>query len=1041
MCTETKNPRTGKSRTTRLTRWLRRAALVSVFLVAGGALTAGAVWTYRAPILEWVIKNRIEATGATAVLSVAVFDIDRLTIRNIRIDAPVDAAIKSLELKYDLDAFLSGRITSIEATVVRLKHKHFRVGIDRIAGDGEFAMGIRGVRGFQANLDILRATLAGEPIHPSRLTVAYRNDSLTLETTIPSARGFVALLAQGSLARDAPPYRITLSGRLDPALFPFLTDDPTSREAVSFAVNAKVADLLAGIASIRRGEWTLPEHFSADGDLELDLGRVSIAGYSIGASGRDRVRFRFDEMRTENAVMRGGVTIDIDVGPRRHRGVEFARANITINSNINLSGERLEITLKPGSESRIYDLRSSGGFRLDGESAFRLVEGNNRVVLDLKQRTARHRLQGLFTRRNGRLRLQSEGDLSAPDDPVVFTLQGKIDPAPLLALLPDVRVESGTGEIFVAGEAAALLPRRSAPGHPPPAATGSVRLDGAVTLQVKGAALPGLKKTDAKTDRITLNLRGFEAARDWQRGRFSLSAELAPRRLVATAVTSAAITLEGQMRSTKRGYRFRLEPGGAAKFGEIRSPLLTVRNGLHLQLTGKKNTVETDERFRLAAAQLRFDRIDVRGTVAGRSGQQTPFRLAFPYLTNSYGKDGSEYHGKNGTLTLPGLAVAAQGVSLTARMDTNGLSAELAARDVRHRVRRPLVSPVSMSARAVLREGSLKVKVQARQLRSPLAANATIDHDFNRNSGRMRFTAPRFNLETRRHRFGDMFPVALGWFDTIGGNAAADGELNWDRDLLSGRATVIADRVALAIQDLRISGMNGAINFIELSPLLMPPRQRFTGKFAFADLEPLPFQLEFQLNEDGSIAVQDLDIDVAKGRVRTRGIVAIHGSGLSATGRVEATSIALSDALRMLGIQGLEGDGRVSGSFPIALRNNVARIAGGRLAADSPGQLHYREGSLEDQLIGSPKSKGAIIRALSDFRFKSLDVELDKAFAGTGMVILRLSGNNPSVYDGNDFTIEMRVASDLRRLERLVLGGFHTSSDISRQADGPAPKR
>jgi hypothetical protein len=1025
----------------RFKRWARRAALVSVLLAVGAVLVAGAVWSYRAPILEWAIKSRLESTGATAALSVAVFDTHRLAIHGIRIGAPVNATIKSLELEYDLDTFIGGRITAIHAAGLRVEHTGFRAAIERIVGSGEFAFGLFGLNQLQANLDMLRATMAGETIHPSRLNLDYRDDTITLETTVPGPRGFVVVLGQGSLAEDAPPFRINLSGRLDPAFFPFLTQNDVSDDAVAFKLNARVGDLLAGIDAIQRGERILPDNFSADGELELDLGRVSVAGYSIGAPGRDRVRFRFDEMRTRKSVTRGDAVFDIEIGSRDTPDFAFERMNILLKTGLVLAPGKLMLAFKPDAEIRVTDLRQPRAFHLEGETTLRFDGADNRVNLDLKNGTARHRLKGRLSRKDGELTLQSEGDLSAPEDPVVFTVKGKIDAAPVLAMLSDIRAKSASAEIFLAGQAIALLPPSARSQKPAGTAGGSVRFDGAMTLRLDGAAFPGMTKTDSTTDSVTLNLKGFEAGRDWQRGRFTMSAALAPRRLGVTEIKQTSLSLEGQMRGSRRGYKFRFEPGGALQLSGIRSPSLAVPDTVRFQLAGQKNMVEADERFLPVASNLRFAHLEARGALIGRKGYREPFQLSLPSLTSVQGKKGHNLQSKGGTFTFPRLGIAARNVSVAAIAGMDGVSATLNASNVRHRARRPLLSPVSISARASLRKSKAKVTVLARQLRTPLAAKATIEHDFDRNSGRMRFTAPRFMLETRKYRFGDMFPIAVGWFDTIRGAAAVDSEVLWDRDLLSGRATVTADRVDLAIQDLRVSKITGAIDFIELSPLLMPPRQRFTGTLAFSDIGPLPFRAEFQLNEDGNIAVQDLDIDVAGGRMRTRGIIAVQETGLSAKGSVEATSVELREVLRILGIDGLDGQGRVSGTFPIALRNNSARIAGGRLTADGGGALNYRGGTLERQLSGTPDEKAAILRTLADFQYDSLSLELNKATTGVGTVLMRLNGRNPAVYEGNTLAFDVRIASDLRKLERLALGGIHTMADVSRQADRPSRKR
>lgn len=1019
--------------------WLRRLALVLAITLTSTVLTAAAAWIFRAPVLEQYLKHRMEVAGAAASLSVVAFETDRLVINDIRFQDTARVNIKSLKLRYVFDKFLSGRILSIEATDMRLVQGEFRANAQTITGSGAFALGFGGFRLLQTDLDVLRAALEGEPINPSRLTVMYRDDALSFETTLPGPHGHIALFGQGRLTENAPPFRITISGRLDPALLPFMTHESASREVVSFAVNAEISNFLAAVASLQKGAGALPRRFSADGELSLDLGRISIAGHALGPPGRDRVRFRLEDVTTDGATTRGRATIDVDIGPRNSETLYFARANVTLRADVERDKNSLAIAFRPGSEGRLFDLHLPGGPRLDGETMFRLADSGNRIVLDLRRKTLRHRIQAEITRHNSKLRLQSEGDPSKADDPIVFTLQGTIDPAPLLAMIPNVDAASGIGEIFVAGEATGGLAsgtaqqRKSAPSP-------MLRIDGATTFRIKGLTVAGTEKIDATTDHVTFRLKAFKATPTWRQGNFDLSAELGPRRIGPTSLKSIALSANGQLRSTDAGYRIRLAPGSVLNLGDIRSPLLNVWKSLRLALDGKKNTVDTDKRFRPSAASLRFSEIDALGALTKRSGHRTPFRLRLPWITGVFSQKGIECHGENGTLTLPKFAVAAQGLSLTARANGPVLSASLKARDVRHRVRRPLLSPMSLSAKADIRGGTISAQVQARQYASPLTVKATVEHDYRQNSGRLRVWAPPFRLKGPRFRLGDMFPVAIGWFDAVRGTVAANAEWNWDRDLMSGRATITANKVDFSIQDLRISDMDGAVNFIELAPLLMPPRQRITGKLAFADLGPLPFRAEFQLNEHDKIAVQDLDIEVGGGRTRTRGILSIGDSGLTAQGKVEATSIALGDAFHILGIDGLEGSGRVSGALPVELQNDVVKIKAGHLAADAPGRLRYDTGSLERQLIGTPKQKASTIKALSDFRFKSLDVALDNTSVGSGSVRMQLRGTNPSIYEGNEFSMELQAISDMRRLERLVLGGLNTAADVSRQADSPKSK-
>ena len=109
---------------------------------------------------------------------------------------------------------------------------------------------------------------------------------------------------------------------------------------------------------------------------------------------------------------------------------------------------------------------------------------------------------------------------------------------------------------------------------------------------------------------------------------------------------------------------------------------------------------------------------------------------------------------------------------------------------------------------------------------------------------------------------------------------------------------------------------------------------------------PMPAQLEFQLRDDGKIAIQDLDLTLAGGRLNTRGLLHTE-KGLSADASVGVQSVDLKELLQLIGVEGLEGTGKLSGSIPIRIAGGNLVIRDGNLRALGPGRLRYGGSALE----------------------------------------------------------------------------------------------
>ena len=64
-------------------------------------------------------------------------------------------------------------------------------------------------------------------------------------------------------------------------------------------------------------------------------------------------------------------------------------------------------------------------------------------------------------------------------------------------------------------------------------------------------------------------------------------------------------------------------------------------------------------------------------------------------------------------------------------------------------------------------------------------------------------------------------------------------------------------------------------------------------------------------------------------------------------------------------------------------------------------------------------------------------VKLGKEAEGLGIIMLRMDGANPAVYEGHPFAFNIRFESDFHKLGRIALGGVQAVTDVIQKPDRP----
>ena len=135
----------------------------------------------------------------------------------------------------------------------------------------------------------------------------------------------------------------------------------------------------------------------------------------------------------------------------------------------------------------------------------------------------------------------------------------------------------------------------------------------------------------------------------------------------------------------------------------------------------------------------------------------------------------------------------------------------------------------------------------------------------------------------------------------------------------------------------------------------------------------------------------------------------------SVTARLEDIDLA-----RVLELEGddVTGDGTLDATLPLEVRDGAFLVRAGRVKARAPGGWIRLDPSLTNSLTQPGLSLA--LGALSDFRFKVLEADVDYQANGDLDLAVRLEGNNPEVQAGRDIHFNLTVSENIPVLLRSL---------------------
>lgn len=234
------------------------------------------------------------------------------------------------------------------------------------------------------------------------------------------------------------------------------------------------------------------------------------------------------------------------------------------------------------------------------------------------------------------------------------------------------------------------------------------------------------------------------------------------------------------------------------------------------------------------------------------------------------------------------------------------------------------------------------------------------------------------------------------------------------------------------ISDLPVRGLEGRFFFQGITEPSLPPGQSLKITELDAGVPLTDIELLFGAYLEQGQPVVDLrnaGLNIAGGQVYLKpGIFQVLEEKQSL--EVQVNKLDVKELFALIGRDDLSGTGLLSGQIPIRLEGEQVVIKGGHLSTDGPGVLQIRSQVVADALASGGEQVELLIKALQNFHYTELTLDIEKPLNGAAQVKLGISGANKNVLEGHPFRLNINLETRIEPLLEVLLQGQKISKGL-----------
>ncbi len=347
----------------------------------------------------------------------------------------------------------------------------------------------------------------------------------------------------------------------------------------------------------------------------------------------------------------------------------------------------------------------------------------------------------------------------------------------------------------------------------------------------------------------------------------------------------------------------------------------------------------------------------------------------------------------------------------------------------------PLVAPVMASGDLTLRGQKATFDYVLKTPAGSRLGEGVGIHDVATARGESRFNFDALEFAPEGLQPSVLLPVLRGVVSEATGAATGQAMFSWARSGIDSSADIHIDNITFSGPTrvvTQTAGVKGDIHFANLWPFTTKGAQMITVKKV--DLDALQLEageITFELPGDETLRVHSAMFPWFGGALGVYDAMAACSGG-AAIVPLRADKIDLAQIFDFVDVEGLSGEGILSGVLPLVVENGRARIEKGILKSDSPGAVRYRGKVVEKAATANEQAKIAF-DLLRDLRYDSLDVTINGALDGRLQFQISLDGTGEVVRNNQNVRVpvDYNIYLDAALLE--LLGQAKLSRDIELQ--------
>lgn len=261
----------------------------------------------------------------------------------------------------------------------------------------------------------------------------------------------------------------------------------------------------------------------------------------------------------------------------------------------------------------------------------------------------------------------------------------------------------------------------------------------------------------------------------------------------------------------------------------------------------------------------------------------------------------------------------------------------------------------------------------------------------------------------------DLVPTLQGKVARVQGAVDAQLSVTFGGDTpLDGSGIVVIRDMSLSTAPGTVSGLSGTVELTSLFPVLTAPGQTLR----IADFNPgFPLangSLTYALIETG-VDIATAEFPLGDGRVAFEPFIWSYGADENRV-ILRVSGVDVGEFLTDTGAGRFSMTGVLEGRLPVVVRGLDVLVEQGRLEVQNGGVIRFRDPSLLDRFPN--EQSAAALKALEDFRYESLFLEINGPLDGDVLLGAEFTGANKDVLYGVPFQFDVTMEGELFNIAR-----------------------